>query len=210
MKQEYRNHTELEKGFTLLELMVSGFLFSVIVALVAGFAVYYFKNYSFSFEEQQQVGQVSQVLTQMMREIRRARNAEDGGWPLVQTDDTTLVFYADTTGDGKTDRVRYYMNGTDLMKGVISPTGNPLTYDSANEKLLTLLNNVNATSSAIFRYYNGDYPSDQINNPLTPANRILNTRYITVTLTIDVSKNFSASAYTQTSGTEIRSLKSNL
>lgn len=204
-----QEHTQ-QSGFTLLELMVSGFLFSVIVALVAGFSVYYFKNYSFSFEEQQQVGQVEQAETQMVREIRRIRNGENGSWPLVQTDDSTFIFYSDVTGDGLADKVRYYMSGTNLQRGVIQPTAVPVTYPPANEKVTTLISNIDATSSAIFRYYDGNYPSDQINNPLVAAQRILNTRYVTVTLKMNVSQNFAAQPYTMTSGADIRSLKTNL
>jgi type II secretory pathway pseudopilin PulG len=201
---------KIQEGFTLLEVMIAGFLFSIIIALVAGFAVFYFRNYSFSFEEQQQVGQISQTLTQMIREIRRARQGEDGSWPLVQTDNTTLVFYADTTGDGKADRIRYYVDGTSLKKGVIIPSGSPLTYVSGNEVVSTVLDNINATSSAIFTYYNGNYPGDQVNNPLIASQRILNTQYITIALTMNISNNFAAGPYTMTGGAEIRSLKNNL
>jgi type II secretory pathway pseudopilin PulG len=196
-------------GFTLLELIIAGFLFSVIVALVAGFSVYYFKNYSFSFEEQQQVGQVGQAVTQIVREIRRARNGDNGSWPLIQTDDTTFIFYADVTSDGRADRIRYFMNGTTLQRGVIQPTAVPVTYPSVNETITTLATNI-STSSALFKYYNGDYPADQINNPLAANQRILNTRYVTVTLKMDVSQNFAADAYTMTGGADIRSMKTNL
>lgn len=199
-----------QKGFTLLEIIIAMFLFSVIVALVAGFSVYFFRNYSFSFEEQQVVGQAQGALTQMVREIRRIRNGDNGSWPLITTDDTNFVFYADVTGDGRTDRVRYFLQGTDLKRGVIEPSAVPVTYPAGSETIVTLVSDVNATNSAIFTYYNGDYPGDVVNNPLPANQRILNTRFVKINLTLNPSQNFGALPLTLSTGVNIRSMKTNL
>lgn len=199
-----------QEGFTLLELIISMFLFSAIVALVAGFSVYFFNNYSLSYEEQQQVGQAQVALTQMIREIRKAQTGDDGSWPLIQTDDTTFIFYADVNGDGRADRIHYFLNGTDLNRGVIHPTAAPVTYPSGTETVTTIASNVDATNSAIFKYYNGNWPTDQINNPLAAAQRILNTRYVAVNLKINITQNFSAQEFSIDGGVSIRSMKTNL
>lgn len=200
----------MKKGFTLLEVIIAVFLFSGIVAVVALFGVYYFKNYSFSYEEQQVIGQAQGGLTQMIREIRKAQNGDDGSWPLVQTDDTTFIFFADISGDGRADRIRYFLNGTDLKRGVIQPTTVPVSYPLANETFTTIANYVSATNSAIFQYYNGNWPADIVNNPLPASQRILNTRFVKINLTIDPSKNFSSQPFTLSSGVTVRSMKTNL
>lgn len=200
----------MKKGFTLLEVMIASFLFSSIVAFVAIFGVYYFKNYAFSYEEQQVIGQAQGALTQMVREIRKARNGDNGSWPLVQTDNTTFIFYADVTNDGRTDRVRYFLSGTDLKRGVIEPSAVPVTYPTNTEQITTIASYVDATNSAIFQYYNGDWPADTVNNPLVSSQRILNTRFVEVTLKINPSQNFAAQPFSLSTGVTIRSMKTNL
>jgi len=197
-------------GFTLLEVIIAAFLFSTIVALVAGFSAYFFKNYSFSVEEGQQVDLAKTGITEMIREIRKAQIGADGAWPLIQTDDNTLIFYADTNGDGNTDKIRYFLNGTNLNRGVTAPTLPPVTYPSQNEVVATLASNVVSTGSAIFKYYNGNWPADTVNNPLIASQRILNTRFIEVNLTISQSTNFGAAPFQISSGVAIRSMKDNL
>lgn len=198
------------RGFTFLEVIISVFLFSVIVALVAGFSLYYFRNYSFTFEEQQQVGQAQTALTQMIREIRKARPGDNGSWPLVQTDDSTFIFYSDVNGDNRTDRIRYFVSGTELRRGVIQPTAVPVTYPAANEIVTTLMSSVEATASPIFTYYNGSWPADTANNPLSAAQRILHTRYVKIAVRLNATPNFAANGFELSSGVTIRSMKTNL
>ena len=146
----------------------------------------------------------------MLRELREARSAENGAWPLVQTDDATIVFYSDVTNDGRTDRVRYFLSGTDLKKGVIEPTAAPVSYPVANEVIQTIATSIDLGGKAMFTYYNGNWPTDQINNPLALVNRILNTRYIGIYVRVDIQANYAAAPYELNSGVQIRSLKDNL
>lgn len=197
-------------GFTLVEVIVAIFIFSIVVAGVAGFAIYYIRNYSFSFEETQSVGQAQQALTTMIREIREARSADNGAWPLTTLDDNSFIFYADVTNDERADRVRYFIEGTELKKGVIEPTQVPVSYPPANEVVKTIAYYIDNDTTSLFTYYNGDWPADQINNPLAPTNRLLNTRYVNIYLRINVETNTGSQPFELTSGVAIRSLKDNL
>ena len=141
---------------------------------------------------------------------REARSGDNGAWTLEQTDDNTIVFFSDVTGDSRTDRVRYFLDGTDLKKGVIEPTQVPVSYPTINEQITTIASFVNLAGNPLITYYNGSWPSDTVNNPLSNANRILNTRYVSVYLRIDVNPDYAAQPYELTSGVTIRSLKDNL
>jgi prepilin-type N-terminal cleavage/methylation domain-containing protein len=200
----------LKNGFTLVEVIVASFIFGTIVAGVSSFSAYYLKNYSFSTEENQSIGIAQTGLTEMIRNIREIRDGEDGSWPLVQTDNNLFIFYSDVTGDGKADRVRYFINGTTLQKGIIQPTAVPVTYPAGNEKIYTIVTNIDTSAGPIFTYYNGNWPSDLVNNPITPTNRIYNTRYIKVLLKINITANYAALPFELTSGVAIRSMKDNL
>lgn len=198
------------QGFTLLEVIIAVFLFSVVVALVSVFAVFFFRNYSFSFEEQQSIGQAQGSLTQMIREIRKARNGDDGSWPILVTNDNDFTFYADVNGDNRTDKVRYFMSGTELRRGVIEPTQVPVTYPSQNEKISVLISSLQATSSAMFTYYNGDWPGDNVANPLQPSQRIFNTRFVQININVKPAGSFATKPFQLKSGVSIRSMKDNL
>ncbi|KKP59874.1 MAG: hypothetical protein UR52_C0002G0102 [Candidatus Gottesmanbacteria bacterium GW2011_GWA1_34_13] len=203
------NHIQ-NQGFTLVEVIVAAFIFVVISAGTAIFSVYFLRNYSFSFEENQAVGQAQNTLTTLVREIREARFAEDGAWAITQADDNIFVFYSDVTNDSRPDRIRYFLDGTELKKGVIEPTAVPVTYPTASEKIYIIADNVDNQSTPIFRYYNGNWPSDTTNNPLTVGQRILNTRLVKIYIRININSNTGALPFEMTEDVQIRSLKDNL
>lgn len=206
------NNTSLyKKGFTFLEVTIAAFIFSVIAAGVAAFSYYYLQSYAFSNEQNQQLSQAQLGLGIMMQEIRSARQSEHGAWAIIDPSNNSFSFYSDVTGDGRTDQVRYFLNGSNLQKGVIEPTTVPVSYPSQNEKITVIASNVDTSAGAIFTYYNGNWPTDTTNNPLSVANRLLNTRYVNVQLRININATSNSVKPLQlTGGVHIRSLKDNL
>lgn len=197
-------------GFSLVEILISVFITGLVIVGILTFAVYYFRSYSFSFEELEEINQAQSGLTTMIREIREARISDAGGWPIVQADGNTFVFYSDITNDGRSDRVRYFLQNGELKKGVIEPTQVPVTYPTANEQIKTIASSIDNGTSQFFTYYNGSWPADTANNPLPQANRLLNTRYVSVYLKINVDPENGAQPIELRSGVSIRSLKDNL
>jgi len=198
-----------QAGFTLLELIIAMAIFGLVAAGVVTFSLYYLNSYSFSLAETQAVSQAQNALTMMLREIREARMSEDGAWPLFLLTETELSFYGDVTNDGMSDKVRYFIEGGQLKKGVIEPTGNPIAYLPENEKIKVVADFVDNAGSPLFTYYNGDWPADQINNPLIASERLLNTRYIEIYLIININPN-TVEPYGLRSGVQLRNLKDNL
>jgi len=205
-----RQTNNSERGFTILELIIALFIFTSVVVTAAAISVYYFRDSSFSFEEYRALSQAQTTVTTMAREIREARLGDNGAWPLVAADDTSFTFYSDVTGDGKTDRVRYFLSGTNLVKGIIEPTAVPVTYPPENEVTRTVTENVDVGATPIFMYYNGDWPDDQVNNPIAPANRLLNTRLVKLYVRINVNPGTGSAPYEMTTSVAIRTLKDNL
>lgn len=197
-------------GFTLVELIVATFIFAVVASAVAAFTIYYLGSYTFSLEESRSVGYAQGALTTMVREIRESRMGENGAWPITQADDSTFVFYADVTNDGRTDKVRYFIDGTTLKKGVIQPTTAPVSYPPETETITVVSDYVDNAGNPLFRYYNGNWPADAINNPLPVSQRLFNTRYVSIYLRINIVNNTGANPFELNSGVQIRSLKDNL
>ncbi len=206
----YRFRKTRSQGFTLVEMVVAVFIFGSVVLAVSLFSVYYLRNTSFSIEEAQQVTRVQNAHTRMIRELREARMGDDGSWPFLLCDDFAITFFADVTNDGRPDKIRYFLEGTTLRRGVTEPTAVPVSYPPANEKIISIADNVVTSGGPMFLYYNGDWPDDIVNNPLPTAQRILNTRYIRVQLGISITDNFAAGPFFVRSGVAIRTLKTNL
>ncbi|MFC1647278.1 PilW family protein [Patescibacteria group bacterium] len=199
-----------KNGFSLIELIMALVIFGAVSAGILSFSTYYFKNYSFSFEENQSIGTAQTSLTTLIREIREARMGEDGSWAISQTGDNTFEFYSDVTNDGRADKVRYFLDGNILKKGIIQPSQVPVSYPPENEVTYTLAENIYLSSGPIFTYYNGDWPSDQINNPLTPDNRLFATRLVKVYLRVNLNPDSGSEPFELTTAVSIRSLKDNL
>lgn len=197
-------------GYTLVEIMVVMFILGIILAIFSAFAVFYLNSYSFSFEENQSIGTAQYNTNLMVREIREARISEQGGWPIIEALDNSFSFYADVNDDGRTDHVRYFLENTDLKRGVIEPTVFPISYPVENEEIKTIAERVDNEGLPVFTYYNGDWPQDQINNPLPQGSRLLATRFVSVTLRINVDPDHGSEPVELTSGVQIRSLKDNL
>jgi type II secretory pathway pseudopilin PulG len=198
-----------QAGYTVIELIVAMSLFTAVVGVIIAFATYYFRNYSFSFEEHQMISQTQSAMTRMIREIREARTGEDGSWPIIRADDNMFVFNSDVTNDGKTDRVRYYLNGNEIMKGVIEPGDTADVYPSDRERIFTVASFINNGGLPLFTYYNGSWPADQINNPLPEGSRIAGTRYVRIFMRADVNPGTGAEPFELESSVQIRNLKDN-
>lgn len=200
----------MTKGFTLLEVVVATFIAISLMSVVTIMIVYFSRNYSFSLEQYEAIQSAQPTLTQIIREIREARSADNGAWPLEKTTDNELIFFSDVTGDSRTDRVRYLLSNGQLIRGVIEPTAVPVGYPAGNESIATIISNVNNGSTPMFTYYNDAWPGDTANNPLVISNRILQTSYIQVYLRLDTNPQSQTQPFELTSGVHIRSLKVNL
>jgi type II secretory pathway pseudopilin PulG len=196
-----------QAGFTLLELTIGIFTFTIIVAGISSMFVYLVGNYQFTFEQNRTVSEVKVVFDEITAELRETRTSEDGAYPLFAANNQELGFYADIDNDGRTERVRYYLTGSDFYKAVVEPDDTQTPYTGSEE--ITLISDiVNNQGNPIFYYYNGDWPGDTANNPLIQSQRLLSTQLIEVELELNTADNQQENFIVGTKVT-LRNLKSN-
>lgn len=200
----------ISKGFTLVEVLVAMSIFTAVIIGVTSFTIQYLKNTTLSVEEIQQINIVQQAHTRILKELREARIGDDGSWPLVLCNDTDITFFSDTTGDGRSDKIRYFVDGTTLKREVIEPTTVPVSYPAGNETVTILSEYLDLSGGPIFTYYDGNWPQDTVNNPISGTDRLTRSRFIRVTIGINQTENFAAEPYIISSAVSIRSLKNNL
>jgi type II secretory pathway pseudopilin PulG len=199
-----------KKGITLIETLVMIGVFTLAMGAIGSLILSIYRSYNYNFQQAAAITEARKGIETMVKEIREARTAEDGSYPLVQAGDLEFVFYGDINGDGATERVRYFLNSTDFKKGIIKPSGDPPQYVLANETIDVISRYVHNGMAPVFTYYNGDWPTDTINNPLPTLTRLSDTKLMHVYLKINVDPSRPPDDFDLESDTQIRNLKTNL
>jgi len=201
----------LSKSFSLIEAIVTIFIFILSIGLLTAFIINIYRAYSYNFEQIQAINEARKGIETMVKEIREAKYGDDGSYPIQEAGDFQFIFYSNIDKDLATERVRYFLEGTDFKKGVVKPTGDPPQYILTNETITILSTNVrNAVPGPIFTYYNGDWPNDTVNNPLPTLTRLTETKLMHVYLKVNVNPNRPPDDFELESDAQIRNLKTNL
>ena len=202
-------------GFLLSTFSLAGFFVNLFLAgflLSTFFLTGFFVNLFFAgFLEDSISGaqDARAVLRTMAREIRTASSSNLGTYTIATASPQTFIFYSDIDDDGLKERIRYFLDDTDLKKGVIKPSGNPLVYDPASEIIVSVLvQNVKNDSQNIFDYYDTNY--DGTTDPLSEPINLISVRLVKITIIIDADENRAPVAKTFTSQVSLRNLKDNL
>lgn len=152
------------KGYTLIEVLVSiaisSILFGALIRIMGTSIPLYHSTFL-----QTSVNETARVqLKRIAHEIREARTSDTGAYPIVEATAHKIVFYANVDGDDATERVRYELVGTDLIRGIVKPSGSPAVYNVEQETVATIARSIYNGSGPIFVYYGSSYPTDP--NPL--------------------------------------------
>src|SRR6185436_5252534 len=103
---------------TLIEILVSVVIFSFVMMAIARFGLDISGN-TISFGESLEVQEeLSVTLKIMATELRTMGSADTGAYPIAVAAGNTITFYSDYDGDGRFEKIRYFMNGTTLWRGV--------------------------------------------------------------------------------------------
>jgi len=198
----------LMSGFTLPEIIVTTAIFTVILGAVSLFArdIFYY-NTVFS-SGLASYDDARKILRPIASEIRSAAQSSSGSYNIESANGTSFVFFSDVNADGKKERIRYFLSGTTLRRGVIMPTGSPYQYLSANETFTNVVSNVRNGTDPIFTYYDSNY--DGTTSALSLPVSISNIRLVKIILIIDADPSKPPVPMTVTTQVSIRNLKDNL
>jgi len=196
------------KGLTLIEILITVAIFSIIMG-----AIGYFVRDLFYYEDVFSGGLTSydearKIFQPISSEIRSASPSSLGAYPIERADTTSFIFFSDIDNDGLKERIRYYLSGTNLMRGEIISSGMPLQYLSENESLVEVIHGIRNESTPIFTYFDSSYNGS--NAPLSQPVSVFNVRLIKITLIIDNDPNKPPAPVTVTTQISIRNLKDNL
>jgi len=169
------------KGFTLIEMMISIGIFTAIVGLVAAFQTDIFSVSDYIQSGLKDQNEAKNLIRHFVREVRSASESNQGAYPIKLANADTFIFYSDVDGDDIKEEVRYFIESGTLRKGIIEPKGDPLTYDEDDEKISNVVNNIINVSP--FMYYDGDYTGQ--GESLEEPFMVSEIRMVGIELTID-------------------------
>lgn len=200
----------LNTGFTLAEVIVAVTILAGILLLASPLLISLFRNpdkYLISMDSIDQARIISFAFT---NELRNATTGNDGSFPLNEAGNSEIVFYSNFgNSSGAVNRIRYYLLGNVLYKGIITPTGNPLTYNLASEVVKPIFSGLENGVTPAFYYYDGDYDGDtaQLSQPVN-VNQV---KFIKINLIVPKQTTpENIATFSINAGATIRSLKDNL
>ena len=195
-------------GFSVIEVTVAIFILTLV-----GIAVYAFQKDVFSLNRilsQSIVSQeeVRRALKVMSAEIRATSPSSIGAYAIAETATSSFIFYSNIDDDSFKERVRYFLEGTVLKKGVTKPAGDPLTYNPASETISDVVRDVANGTTALFSYYDTDY--DGTSQPLVQPINISIVRLVRIVIMVDRDSSVLPGPITLTTQISMRNLKDNL
>jgi prepilin-type N-terminal cleavage/methylation domain-containing protein len=203
-----KHTTHFSRGMTLVEVLIALAIFVAVMGAVGLFEVNIFSYQSSISSSFTTVQDAEIILKTMTREIRMTSPSSDGSYAIQTAATNTIMFFADTDGNGIKERIRYYLVGNKLYRASLVPTGSPFTY-TGTESITTLLNNVrNATSTAVFEYFDGSYDGNEPS--LSQPVNVSSVRLVKINITLDTDPNRSPAPRTYTTQVTLRNLKNNL
>lgn len=206
-----KTHDLTAKGFSYPELLVT-----IAILLMVGLVAIRFQGDVFYLNGvlQDDVSaheETRRVISQFATELRSASQASDGSYPIAIASNTEITFFSDTDDDSIREKIRYYVSGSTLMKSVIVPTGNPLSYATTSSgTVTTLISALGATSTPVFSYYPKSYDGTASTTALSSPIDIAAVRLVRITLSLDRSAARAPAPITMTTAVMIRNLKDNL
>lgn len=198
-----------KKGFTFVETIIGVSIFLLISLLISSFARDIFSlNYVLQGNLNAEIDS-RHVVKIIVTELREAGPSALGAYAIASATPSNLIFYSDVDNNGIREKVRYFISGTNLKRGVVTPTGSPLVYDDTQEKLSTIISGfVSSSTLPLFQYYPSSYAGTS--SPLTVPVDISSIRLVKVAVIIDKDPNRSPISIITTSQVSVRNLKDNL
>lgn len=196
-------------GFTLIEVIISVALFSIVMLGVVLLVTSIFVDSNKQSRSLSNSDQARKLSFQLVKELRNSVYANTGAYPLAAADNTQLTFYSNVDGGSDVERIRYYVNGGRLYRGLLKPTGNPLTYVTANETSRVVQDDVMNSANPIFYYYNENYDG-VTGSALTQPVSLAQVRFVRLNLEVRTRTGSATDYFTVTAGGTIRGLKTNL
>jgi type II secretory pathway pseudopilin PulG len=205
-----KNKKNFLGGFTLLETLVTIFVFTL---LMGGISILFKTVFTTSTRQTLAINiadQARKVTFNFTNEVRNATTGNDGAYPINLADDSQFIFFSRYGASGTAvNRIRYYVSSNTLYRGVVAPGGGSPTYNLSTEVVRPVQIGLANGSVPAFYYFNDTYAGTT--TPLVQPVNINQIKFVKINLVLlKQDTGGTASTFTVNAGTTIRNLKINL
>lgn len=190
------------RAFTLIEMLVTIFVFTVILIAVTNSVLFFYRANTTAVEEAFQIRSAERGMDVLVRDLREATYGDDGSYPLAEMASTSITFYSDIDHSSPIERIRYLLNNKLLTRTVINSTGIPPTYTgaAATTTVSEFVRN-SEDGIALFQYF--DKNGDEVTDPLN----ITDVVSVSVSIVVDITPQHQPGEFTLRSGATLRNLR---
>jgi hypothetical protein len=193
-------------GFTIIETLVVIGAFAFIMVAVTSSILYFYKSNTITLEQAYAINSARKGIEFMTRDIKEIIYSDEGAYPIISIDANSFYFYSDVDRDSSIERIRYFIDGTDLKKGLTESAGDPPQYLDINEVISVVSDNSRNIEQGIsvFRYF------DNQGNEIIDYANISDVAFVKVNMVVNVNANRLPDEFTLRSSATLRNLKTNL
>jgi len=112
--------------------------------------------------------EIRRTMETVQSSIREMLPSQNGSFAIEEAGQTEFIYFANVDEDEEIERVRLFLSGDELQRGITDPVGNPATYPAANEVVSTVARYIHQ-SGDIFAYYDETYTGSEAALPF-PVN----------------------------------------
>ena len=196
------------RGISLMEVLLTIGIFLLLAMGAASIFSFSLKANKIIWEQLSTQNEGRKIIQDFVNELRSANYSSIGAYPLSVANTQEIIFYSNIDTDSYRERVRYFLSGNILKKGIIKPAGSPLTYSTSSESITNVVYDIANTSTPLFYYYGQNYGYTS-STPLSPPVNITDVRLVGITLMLEEDPTASPVPFQIESKVEIRSLKTN-
>lgn len=192
----------MSRGMTLIEASVwVAITLSAMLAITTS-VQYFYRTNSYTVEQAAAITSAQRGIEGMIKTIREAAYASDGAYPIITLATSSISFYADIDDDPFIERLRFFVQGGALYRGLIDPSGDPPVY--TNPETISQISEYvrnDAQGVDMFRYY------DLNGAPMTNLADITELRFVETTVIVNINPNRMPNQFTLRSTAALRNLR---
>ncbi|MFA6295793.1 MAG: hypothetical protein WC663_00385 [Patescibacteria group bacterium] len=196
-----------EAGLTALEVVITIGIMALISGALYGFVRVTLKAQQKSFADIKAGDEARKAILSLADNLRDTIQSSSGSYPIQNAANQSITFFSNVDQDDEVERVRYFLDGTDLKIGTIEPQGVPVTYPVNQEKIRTVAHYIQNGANPIFYYFDKNYTGTQA--AINP-NNVGEIRLIKIVVIVDANPNSAPPATTMETEVGLRNLKDNL
>lgn len=194
---EFRHH----RAFTLVETIVVVGLTAFVMVVLGQLIRYFYVTNTYVLEQTKAVDSARRSIENAMSNLREASYGADGSYPVASAATSSITFYADIAGDSAVEKVRYYLAGTTLYRGVTEPANNPPSYVGQPEATTLVVDNIrNGATTPLFRYFDAD--GNELSDPIN----VSEIASVQTTVLTDVNPERAPNVYTLSGSATLRNI----